>query len=201
MKKHLQKIVNHKAAKTTGKILNIKLKILLFLLLPIVVFTLIASRTDIVNGVKSYVVQTGSMEPALPVGSITYTKSQPTYNKGDIITFENNAGQTVTHRVESVAKNENGTEYITKGDANKNPDTQLVPEKSIKGKVVFSVPFVGKIMNYLKSPQGFALIIIVPTLLFIIQQLLEIKKEIEKSVEKKILARFEKKSDHLIQNE
>ena len=43
---------------------------------------------------------------------------------------------------------------VTKGDANKAPDAALVRAHQIKGKVLFTVPYVGK--AFMKSTKEFA---------------------------------------------
>src|SRR3989344_4011729 len=141
--------------KTIKKILHIKLTIIVLLLLPFVVFTLLTSKTNIIKNIKSFTVLTGSMQPTIPQGSIVYVQKNQTYEKGDIISFENKAKQTVTHRiVEKVNKN-GETFYKTKGDANNTADQELISEKNIVGKNIFSVPYIGKVTIFLKTPQGF----------------------------------------------
>lgn len=187
----LHKIKSHPITRHTTRILIIKLKILLFVILPFVVITLLTAQTDLIRGYKSFVVLTGSMEPNIPVGSIVYTQKTAGYGKGDIISFTNEKSQTITHRVTDVSKKEGVINYKTKGDANNVSDTESVPATNVVGKVIFQVPFVGKLIGFIKTPVGFGLIIILPTLLFILGELWNIKKEIEKDVEKKVLARVQ----------
>lgn len=175
--------------KLLKKIIHIKLAILVVLLLPLVVATLITSKVDAFN-VRSYIVATGSMEPTISVGSIVYMKKTGDYIPQDIIAFKNAAGQTVTHRVvEKVQKD--GVFYKTKGDANNVTDTELVPYTSVVGKYVFGVPFVGKFIEFLKTPLGFGAYILFPSFLFIGFELWNIKKEIERETEKRILKRIQ----------
>ena len=172
--------------KVLKKILHIKLTIIVLLFLPFVVFTLLTSKTNIIKNIKSFTVLTGSMQPTIPQGSIVYTQKNTSYQKGNIITFENKAKQTVTHRIlEKVNKNKE-VFYKTKGDANNTADQELVPEKSILGKSIFSVPYVGKFTLFLKTLQGFLLFIVLPVTIFIAFELWNIKKEIEKNIEKKL---------------
>lgn len=174
--------------KILKKVLHIKLTIIVLLLLPFVVFTLLTSKSNIIKDIKSFTVLTGSMTPTIPQGSIVYTQKNTSYQKGDIITFENKAKQTVTHRiVEKVNKNKE-VFYKTKGDANNTADQELVSEKEIVGKNIFSIPHVGKITIFLKTPQGFISLIVFPILVFIGFELWNIKKEIEKNVEKKLMS-------------
>lgn len=187
----LHKIKNHPVTRHTTRILSIKLKILLFVILPFVVITLLTAQTDLIRGYKSFVVLTGSMEPNIPVGSIVYTQKTAGYGKGDIISFTNEKSQTITHRVTDVSKKNNVVSFQTKGDANNVTDTNPVPSTSVIGKVIFQVPYVGRFIGFIKTPVGFGLIIVLPTLLFILGELWSIKREIEKDVEKKVLARVQ----------
>ena len=109
--------------------------------------------------------------------------------KHDIIAFKNEAGQTITHRIADIQFAE-GTEYITKGDANNTQDTAPVPSDKVVGKAYFHIPYVGYFINYLKTPKGFGLLVILPTALFILSEIWGIKKEIDKHIERKIAERL-----------
>lgn len=187
MIKHIDTINHHKVTIHTKRILKFKIYLVLFLLLPIVVVTFLSSRTDLISGFKSFSVLTGSMEPTIPTGSIVYTQQSSDYKIGDVITYKNSSGQTITHRVADIKNNS----YITKGDANNSADETPIIEKEIVGKVVYSIPHVGKIINYLQTPKGFILAIIFPTIFFVFLELWNIKKEIERMTEERVLRRLE----------
>lgn len=95
-------------------------------------------------------IESGSMSPAIPVGSACFTRqvTGAKIKEGDVITFyaANKDGLLVTHRVAEVTKD--GT-FITKGDANEEADTHVVTEKELFGKVLFSVPVLGFVLCYL----------------------------------------------------
>lgn len=192
MKNKILLLTNHKITKITKKVVFIKLQIILFLLLPIILFTLLTSKTDLIRGIQSFVVLSGSMEPALPVGSIIFVQPQIAYAAGDIIAFKNDAGQTITHRIADI-RFEGETTYITKGDANNARDTSPVPSDKVLGKTYFHIPYVGYIMNYLKTPKGFGLFVILPTILFILSEILSIKREINKHIERKIVEKLQQR--------
>ena len=103
-------------------------------------------------GIEQYVVISGSMEPAIPVGSMVYSaQTDPsTLEAGDIIVFYNNeAGSTpVTHRV--VENHVADGEIITKGDANEQNDMSPVISSNVLGKLVLHVPMLG----YIAAPLG-----------------------------------------------
>ncbi len=103
-------------------------------------------------GFSQYVVVSGSMEPAIPVGSLVFSKPvEPSeLEPGDVIVFYNaNHNDTpVTHRV--VENHVADGEIVTKGDANTGNDLSPAPYERIEGKVSFHIPRIG----YLVGPFG-----------------------------------------------
>lgn len=186
MKKHIKK-----TAHISKKIIHIKLTLLILAVMPLAVFTLLTSNTALVGGIRSMVVLSGSMEPSIQTGAVVYVQPSASYNTGDIITFNTESGMTVTHRIVSEELGDNGMVYTTKGDANNSIDTELVSQSQITGKALFSVPYLGFAINFLKTPQGLFLAIILPTLIFVSLELWAIKKEIEKNVERKVMQRMQ----------
>ena len=174
--------------KTIKKILHIKLTIIVLLLLPFVIFTLITSKTPLIGGIQSFVVLTGSMQPTIPAGSIVFTQ-KATYQKNDVIAFQQ-GNVTITHRIVGVKKEENQLIYATKGDANKTVDETFVSQKDILGKTIFSIPYIGKFVLFLKTLPGFALFIIFPTIFFITFELNAVRKEIIKQAERKAMEKM-----------
>jgi signal peptidase I len=168
------------------KILKIIFSTLIFLLIPIVLFLLITSRSSILFGIRSYDVLTGSMEPTIHVGSMIFSRPSASYQKGDIITF-NRGNITVTHRIFSVDKGS----FRTKGDANNAVDPQIVYPGSIIGKDVVIIPNFGKFTSFFKTIPGFIIFIALPILIFIGFETRTFKKEWEKEVEKKLLRKLE----------
>lgn len=159
---------------------------LLVILLPFVVLTLVTSKTAVVN-IRSFVVLSGSMQPLLQVGSVVYAQRQAAYALGDVISFTNDGNQTVTHRIVGMKDNS----YITQGDANNSMDSGFISKNKVIGKVFFYVPYLGYAITQLKSPIAFVAAVIIPTILFILFELRNIKIEIEKETEKKILKRLQ----------
>ena len=104
-------------------------------------------------GYRIYNVVSESMEPALPVGSIIYSKTvEPSgLEEGDIIVFNNN-GMTVTHRV--VRNDTDAKELITKGDANPQEDPTPVRYGSVIGKAGLHIPYMGGFFEFFTSLKG-----------------------------------------------
>ena len=141
-------------------------------------------------GNKALIVRSGSMQPAIDVGSIVVTRpiENGTYSKGDIIAFrsEKNSETLITHRVVSVEKGPDGTFYKTKGDANEEVDGWSVSEKNVLGKVGLTIPYAGRVLTFAKSDIGFPTLIIFPALLVIALESWTIIKEIRKRKSNKL---------------
>lgn len=105
-------------------------------------------------GWQMFSILTGSMEPAIPTGSVIYVKSADIEDiqEGDVITFRLGSGNanTATHRVVEVL--EDGVK--TKGDANTNIDATIVDENRLLGEVVYTLPFCGYFLMLIGNPIG-----------------------------------------------
>lgn len=110
---------------------------------------IVRDETAGILGYNYKTVLTGSMEPAIPVGSIVITKEQSSYEIEDIISFQEE-GAIITHRIISIDRER----YITKGDANNVADTEEVQQKQILGKVILTIPLLGYLVMWLMSPVG-----------------------------------------------
>lgn len=116
-------------------------------------------------GIRPFIVVSGSMEPAIKTGSISWVNLRADaghLEQGDILAFERNDGELVLHRI--LRRTEAG--MVTKGDANQVPDAALVREHQIKGKVLFSVPYVGK--AFMKNAAEFAVFFITGSVILFI---------------------------------
>lgn len=101
------------------------------------------------------IVQSGSMEPAYPVGSMIYVKKveADALDEGMAVTFRLSDGDTlVTHRI--VAIDMQKGEIYTKGDANELEDGAATPFSRIVGCPFFCIPGLGYVAKYLSSPIG-----------------------------------------------
>ncbi len=107
-------------------------------------------------GIDQYVVVSGSMEPAIPVGSMIYSaQTEPsTLDPGDVIVFNTTDGGNtpVTHRV--VENHIADGEVITKGDANPQNDMDPVTYSNIIGKMVLHIPMLGYIAAPIATTAG-----------------------------------------------
>ncbi|MEM0007817.1 MAG: signal peptidase I [Candidatus Bathyarchaeia archaeon] len=125
-------------------------------------------------------VHTGSMEPTIPVGSIVVIKpaNPETLKVGDIICFkvETEHPTTVTHRIIGITSQG----FITKGDANEDPDTWIVKKQDVIGKVIAIIPYIGYLGYFVRTPIGFTLLIIIPATLIIAIEIRNIIKTAKK---------------------
>lgn len=137
--------------------------------------------------VEMKIVQSGSMEPAIHTGSIVVIQPANEYGVGDVITFGEDTKVQVptTHRITSVRLEGNTTYFTTKGDANEEADTNEVAKGDVIGRVLFSVPYLGYLIDFSKKPIGFILLIVIPAILIILYELLGIYEEIKKHAQKK----------------
>jgi len=105
-------------------------------------------------GVQSSVIYSGSMRPTMDVGDIAVVSDieLTDIQIGDIIQYEKeNMAIPIIHRVEDIQEEDGNQYFITKGDANKNPDPDPVPGRNIRGKVIFNIPKIGWISIFIKD--------------------------------------------------
>lgn len=166
------------------------LKIIYYIFLAfigIVALLLIVSVFPVSGNYKLFIVQSGSMAPAIKMGSIVTVKPVNDYKIGDVVSFGEvtKIKSPTTHRIHDIKVVGGEAIYITKGDANNAPDQREITKREVIGKVFLSVPYVGYVVDFAKKPVGFALIIIVPAALIIIDEIKKIFGEIKKKKENK----------------
>lgn len=148
---------------------------------------MIVTLFPITGNYKVKIVMSGSMEPAIHTGSIIVIKPETQYKIGDVITFGKDTKKDVptTHRIAEMRAEEGKYIYRTKGDANKSEDVKEISESEVIGKVFFSVPFLGFVLDFAKKPLGFVLLVVVPAVAIILDEMGKIWKEIKKKKEQK----------------
>lgn len=164
--------------KVTDAVMN-TLTYAFYALIAVIVLFLLASVLPIPGGVKSFVVQSGSMEPAIHTGSIVVIRAQDNYQQGDVITFgpRSKTKPPTTHRIIEVKADGS---FVTKGDANEDKDIRTVSRYEVIGKVLFSVPFLGYAVAAAQKPLGFAIIVVVPAVIIIWEEAGKIWREVRK---------------------
>ena len=110
-------------------------------------------------GIRPFIVLSGSMEPEIKTGSVVYVNTRKDIDEikvGDIIAFYS-GGNAVTHRVTRINKNH----IVTKGDANRTDDKEIVTSENYIGKTEYTIPFIGYALNSLRSPFAIAILIFI----------------------------------------
>ena len=180
---------------TAKKILNIALKVVTWLLVAFTIFMMIFTVVTVTTvdrndrsifGVKFYIVQTDSMSlsennkdmdvhfNARDIVLIKDVKDKTTLKEGDVIAFlsmnEDNRGETVTHMIREVKKNEDGKVlgYVTYGTNTGTDDKVLVEPEYVLGQYSGKLPGVGNFFAFVKSTPGYIVCILVPFLLLIL---------------------------------
>ena len=114
------------------------------------------------------------MEPSISLGSmaVVQTVDIETILPGDIITFQSPEllSAVITHRVVEVTVHGGERAFRTQGDSNDDPDLDLVPASKVIGRVLFDLPYLGSLSQFIRTRQGWFLIVIVPASLLILME-------------------------------
>ncbi len=132
-------------------------------------------------GWRVEVVISGSMEPAIQTGSVVIIRPvlPNTIRKGDIIMYSSlDKKSLTTHRVADV-ESKPILQFITRGDANSNSDINPVTPGQIVGVVAFTIPYLGLLTQFIKTPPGFILFFLIPAVFLIGREVLDLWKEME----------------------
>lgn len=194
-----------KALKITKKIFSALLWALLIFIIVSMAFLLIASRGEQVpflNGVRLFNVMSGSMEDTLPVGSVIIVSERETEElaEGDIITFISNDplfyGEIVTHRIVEIADFQGSVMFITKGDANEDRDQAAAIPANVIGKVVFNIPLLGYVLNFIRTKLGYFLICLLPCMVILVIEVINLVRNILRHSDAKRQRDYWKKLRH-----
>jgi signal peptidase len=124
------------------------------------------------------IVFSGSMEPALKVGSMVITRPVNTedVSVGDIITFYSPLDKEMTcHRVVGV-ETEPMLGFRTQGDANEEADTFMVPAEYVLGTVCVEVPYLGYVSHFVKTRTGLLVTLCLPGLVIVVMEIRNIRR-------------------------
>ena len=113
-------------------------------------------------GYKVLQVMSGSMEDVFSVGDVILIKEtkQEEIKKGDIVTFKKE--NIITHRIVEINKNNDAMYYTTKGDNNNVNDAEKVKYEEIEGKYITKFVFIGYLLNFLNTTEGFIILVSLP---------------------------------------
>ena len=175
-----------------------------YVVIGVVVFIallIIVSAFPVAGNIKMFTVLSGSMEPKIHTGSAVIVKPVSDYKVGDVITFGKIAKGSVptTHRIVDQKVQDGNVVYMTKGDANDVSDDNEIPKEEIVGRELFSIPWLGYIINFVQKPFGLMLVIIIPSIIIIYNQIQNIGKEIKKMGFK--MTKVEKEVEEIVEEE
>jgi signal peptidase len=134
---------------------RIALDAVLALLLALSVALLVVTMVLPQAGYRLLIVRSGSMAPAMPVGSLALVGPAPaTPEPGEVVTFRLESGTLVTHRIARTFTLD-GVPYIaTKGDANAQEDPAASPASAIVGRLLWARPDLGFVVAFIQSGLG-----------------------------------------------
>ena len=130
----------------------------------------LAVAAPVIMGFHPVVVLSGSMEPAIPVGSLIYYHSCrfEALKTGDVVTFKS-GDSLVTHRITAV----NGISRTvnTKGDNNPSEDPNPVAENEIAGRTAeFAIPYAGYFVINGKKPAAIAIMAVILLIDYVLEK-------------------------------
>lgn len=127
------------------------------------------------SGWKALSVQTGSMRPVIEPGALVLVHRVPASDLrvGDVITYSSpeHKGITITHRITHIDDMVSSLRRITtKGDANASTDKPIL-SSDVLGRVETHVAGLGHITDWIRTPLGIGLVILLPSLIIILHEL------------------------------
>ncbi len=144
---------------------------LLISVASLVVVTKVSGGEPQLFGYQLKTVLSGSMEPGIQTGSLIAVKKavdKTNFKKGDVITFQEEEGILITHRITEVSKSGDSILYRTKGDNNNAEDMNPVLSDNVVAEYAgFTVPYLGYFTNFSRSKNG-ALLLLIPGFLLLI---------------------------------
>lgn len=132
-------------------------------------------------GYQVRIVESGSMGPTIPLGAAIVVRPADSYAVGDVVTFQRREDDEVTtHRIVADRISEGVLQYTMRGDANNVDDSRTVAPEEIVGKVRFHVPYLGFILDFIRQPIGFLILVGIPAAFIVFEQWQTIAAEVRK---------------------
>jgi signal peptidase len=112
------------------------------------------------------------MEPTLPPGTLLVVRpiDPAQIRVGDVVTYQLNSGKpaVVTHRITAITTTDTGARLFTlKGDNNAIADAGSVQQVQIRGRVWYSVPWVGYVNNVVNGQARVWIVPLIAAALFL----------------------------------
>jgi len=137
---------------------------------------IITGAPGVVGAEQSYVVLSGSMadepEPVINPGDIIIVQeaNPETVEAGEVITYRTGEDTPITHRVVEVQEEGGTVQFRTKGDANEDPDGQLIGPDQVVGELMITIPLIGHVVNFANTTAGFVVLVLLPVGLLVVSE-------------------------------
>ena len=171
------------------KVLNIVKNIFVWAVVAVAIFVMIFTIVSVntfdrndrdIFGYKMFIVLSDSMKKThFDAGDLIVVKNvdPSTLKEGDVITFlsqDTNDGSFNTHKThmikEIIYENGNLVGFQTYGTTTGALDETIVQTPYIRGKYQFHISKLGSFFNFLKTPQGYIVCILIPFMILILYQ-------------------------------
>lgn len=182
----LKKIKENKVLKFIGNALYTLMFVLVVLILVVVIMQRVTDNNITVGGIRMFSVATGSMVPVYEVGDILISREVEAekIKVGDDLVYVGKEGtfknKVVTHRVNSIEKQEDGNyKIITQGIANNAEDPEI-DQTQVLGKVMFKMHILSFLGKLVRNIYGIYILLFIPVGILIyrnIKNLINIGKE------------------------
>jgi len=167
-----------KQGKALARSINLLSRLTLLSIIATIIFVLVAPYF----GFSFITIEGGSMSPSIPAGSIAAVQPVNTSDLkvGDVIAYRSNGEQRtfVTHRVSYIIHENESLYFQTAGDANEKPDANHIAASQVMGAVNFHIPLAGYLLNFIKQPVGYGLLVCLPAIIIIAVMLKKITTQI-----------------------
>jgi len=165
------------------------LVILAIILVGIVAFWF-GIRTYLRTDSPLLAVASGSMIPTLNVGDLIVVQGgfnvsniNAAYGTGDIIVFHKpyDPDELIVHRAVEMHTSVNTTYLKTKGDNNNGVDPWEITDNDLVGKVVWTIPYLGNVPLFVRTPTGMMIIIVLIVILVLLEFIIPLAEEKKKA--------------------
>ena len=126
------------------------------------------------------------MQPTLNIDDVILVKRCDIreLNKNDILTFTKDE-KIISHRIVKIIEKEKDRNFVTKGDNNEVEDVGFVHKDQIYGRVIFNIPKLGKLLNFIQNKEGFVRAAILVIIVFVLICMKDEKKNRRKMIRRK----------------
>ncbi|OGJ15749.1 MAG: signal peptidase I [Candidatus Pacebacteria bacterium RIFCSPHIGHO2_01_FULL_46_16] len=144
----------------TRAIWNSSFWIVLVCVIAFSILNALSERPDSKLPFRTFIVQSGSMEPTIMTGDLIFIRRNTGFGIKDVITYRDPTQHTVTHRIVKTQLQPNGSlDFVTKGDNNEDEDQYTTQLSSVLGVHWFTIPKIGYGLVYLRSFMGIVVMI------------------------------------------